>query len=414
MMLIIVTLFHDFYSLVILTFIGMFFASIASFTSYMCLAEITSNELRSIFGGVVLCGFNICGIVYTLVFKYTNSWRWVFIISSAVTFLSSVIFYLYALESPKFYILKNKFDDYITCLQKLSFKNNTEDQFNEFYNEEKSKLKDNFNKVAQDKAITNTRSVNNQNEEETTDLVKTVTENKEIIDNKEPSENINNVQKKKYSALDLLKYPSQRNNFIILCCFWFFTSANYYGITLNLKNLKGDLYVIAIIIYIVDTFAYGLSGIFSNHVGRKLNLLISLAVATVSFGLISFGNLSNTFVLFFSFLARFCISTNFNIIYTYSLEMYPTSVRSHGFGVNTLFARIGTLVAPPVIEYLMEYVNEFFTFVNAFNIILVLFLPETLGVTLKDTIPEEEDERNAEGVTEKLINNTKDGCCNAF
>jgi len=94
--------------------------------------------------------------------------------------------------------------------------------------------------------------------------------------------------------------------------------------------------------------------------------------------------------------------------------MYPTSVRSHGFGVNTLFARIGTLVAPPVIEYLMEYVNEFFTFVNAFNIILVLFLPETLGVTLKDTIPEEEDERNAEGVTEKLINNTKDGCCNAF
>ena len=54
--------------------------------------------------------------------------------------------------------------------------------------------------------------------------------------------------------------------------------------------------------------------------------------------------------------------------------MYPTSVRSHGYGVNTLFARIGTLVAPPVIEYLMEYVNICFIFVlSAIYVYLIMF-----------------------------------------
>jgi len=107
-----------------------------------------------------------------------------------------------------------------------------------------------------------------------------------------------------------------------------------------------------------------------------------------------------------SFIARFSISTVFNIIFTYSLELYPTVVRSYGFGINTLCAKFGNILTPIFVEFFPEYINLIFMIINCLNFTIVLFLPETLNQPLPDLIPELCEENFEEAETddkEKII-----------
>ncbi len=43
---------------------------------------------------------------------------------------------------------------------------------------------------------------------------------------------------------------------------------------------------------------------------------------------------------------KFCVSAAFAIVYVYTAEMYPTSVRSVAVGSGSFWARVGGVVAP--------------------------------------------------------------------
>jgi len=92
-----------------------------------------------------------------------------------------------------------------------------------------------------------------------------------------------------------------------------------------------------------------------------------------------------------SFLARFSISGVYNIIYTYSTEVYPTVVRAKGFGFNSICARIGGIIFPLFIELLENKVIFVFTALNLSSLLLIMLLPETLGKNLEDHL---EDDSN--------------------
>ena len=79
----------------------------------------------------------------------------------------------------------------------------------------------------------------------------------------------------------------------------------------------------------------------------------------------------------------------------YSAEIYPTVVRSVGVGSSSVFARVGGMVAP-FVGSLDKVVNPSFPIVvfglTAFAAgVLSLFLPETMGRKLPDTIEEGEE-----------------------
>jgi len=432
----------------------MLFATIVCYVSFILLGEITSSGLRSIFGGIVNSGFNICGFIYILIYKYTDSWRAVFITSTIVTFITGIIFALYSKESPKYYIIKKDFDRFIRSIRHIAHRNKRHEVFNNFYLEEQENIKENFHSIinkadelSSDRSekekknhINNNNNVVNatndnlltdkvikadkiedisnktegKNEKEEKDIMSPISVQVKVLEVKEEewdkkSQNVYTaLKKKKYSPLDLVRYKSQRMKFLILCALWFFISSNFYGITINLKNLKGDIYVLGIIMYAVDTVAYTCGGLISNYLGRRLTILISLCIASVSFGLNAFIPFPEAVSVFFSFLSRFAISTVFNLIFTYSLELYPTVIRSYGFGINTLFAKMGNLLTPIIIEYLIDYINLIFMFVNVFNFVIVLFLPETLNQPLPDLIPElcEVDEAEEVVVVERVEKET--------
>ena len=85
----------------------------------------------------------------------------------------------------------------------------------------------------------------------------------------------------------------------------------------------------------------------------------------------------------------------FAIAYVYSAEIYPTVVRSAGMGSSSLMARLGGLVAPYVAAAAKSHIGRnapILVFgVTAFVAgTLALFLPETMGRKLPDTIDESE------------------------
>jgi len=99
------------------------------------------------------------------------------------------------------------------------------------------------------------------------------------------NKHISGEEHSKYGFFSLLVYQSQRYIFLIMCVFWFSTSGIYYALSVNLKNLKGNIYLNGIIIYISEIFSYIVAAILMNikYFGRIYSLLIFLILCFVVF-----------------------------------------------------------------------------------------------------------------------------------
>jgi MFS family permease len=182
-----------------------------------------------------------------------------------------------------------------------------------------------------------------------------------------------------------------RYKFLILCFLWFCVGGNYYGLSIYLKRLPGDIYLNGIIIYTFEAFSYFFAGYIVNvsFVGRKGTLISFYCIAVLCFGCLSFLNLEDFYTTSITFIARFAIAGIYNIFYNYSLENYPTPVRALAFGINNLFAKIGAVLFPILIEVIVEYISFLFVSMNIICLGLMMFLPETIGKNLKEEIEEE-------------------------
>ena len=52
---------------------------------------------------------------------------------------------------------------------------------------------------------------------------------------------------------------------------------------------------------------------------------------------------------------KFCASMSYAIIYLFSSELFPTSVRNTGMGCCSCIARIGSMTAPLIIGIVIEH-----------------------------------------------------------
>ena len=90
-----------------------------------------------------------------------------------------------------------------------------------------------------------------------------------------------------------------------------------------------------------------------------------------------------------NFCLRFCEAAIELVYWTYTLEVYPTPVRSVNFGVNVTCGNIGSILAPMVYEYMPSWMFlSFFAFLSVFHSFLLIFLPETEGKPMVETIEE--------------------------
>ena len=91
-------------------------------------------------------------------------------------------------------------------------------------------------------------------------------------------------------------------------------------------------------------------------------------------------------------LIRFCITGVYTSLVVYLVESYPTPLRSLGYGLNFTFGNLAGIISPLILEFTNKYVLFlFFAIISGVNIFFILFLPETVGKPMIETIEELEE-----------------------
>lgn len=199
---------------------------------------------------------------------------------------------------------------------------------------------------------------------------------------------------KSYGYSSLFKYKSVRTNFLINNLAWFYCCFVYYGISMDLKNFTGDVFTNGYVVYSAEAFSYLITGVIISltFFGRVKTLTIMCVLNSISSALYFFIDI-HPFNKIFLFSARFSITSIYSIMYIYSVEVYPTVIRAKGLGINILFARLGSILVPIIVEIVSPLL--IFSALGLIVMVFSLFLPETLNKELEDDIEEEKKKVDA-------------------
>ena len=363
--------------LISLNFVGLF-GNLLCYSSLFVSEEIVSSRRRSIFSSVINTGYSFCGIMYSFIFKYVQNWRYDFYILIGLTLLLGVIIWVFIYDSPRTYINKKDEKNTLKILKGIASFNGKINEFLEEINSEEGEdlikdiLENNSNPKIEVGAITN-------DEEEKVSNTSLINEDK------------NNKIEEKISVLSNFKYPSLRYKFLILCVIWFGTRSTSNCISLSSKSLPGDYYFNIIILFIFEAVAYNVSGNLINVkcLGRKRTLWAQYLIITIIFFLLSFVKFPDKIELILNFFARFSAAGIEAVYWAYTLEVYPTPVRSTNFGINVTCGNIGSILSPMAYEYLPRWIFFLiFGILSIFHSFLLIFLPETVGKPMAESIEE--------------------------
>jgi len=192
--------------------------------------------------------------------------------------------------------------------------------------------------------------------------------------------------------LDIMRHSTLRIQVLIMYFNWFTTAFIMYGLALSWQNLTGGLFLNFIIGTILDFPAKTLAMFLAQNVGRKYPYACGSTTTGIMFLITVFIPRdvypSNWPIVVLALIGNFCTTMCFAILYMYTGELMPTTVRAAGVGSSSLVSKIGgtlsTTVAAladihPAIPTLI------FTVMAITSGFLTLFLPETKGKKMPES-----------------------------
>ena len=390
---------HFYFILVLLIFVGTF-GNFLCYSSLVLVEESVCHDRRSLYGNIVNIGYTFCGIFYVILFYYIQKWEYVFEILIICIFVMMLIIIFFIYDSPRQTIHKHDMEKTLNILEGIaSFNGLKESYYEKLQTDEYQKIKDFLSNEDSNEETNETENIENHYD----NLIGDENKKRTLLKKK-------NKKLQEITASAFIKYPSIRYKFLILNYCWLTACGIYNGISVGSKSLPGNIYRNLVILYIAEAFAYFISGILMEIpcLGRKRTIWGGFIITITCCILLAFVNLNNTIYFILDLLARFCISANHTIFYTYSLEVYPTPVRSIGFGINAGFGNFGSIISPMFLE--LFNMNTNFVIYGVLCVIamfLMIFLQETVGKPMKESIDElneeDEDEEKSKEDIKKII-----------
>ncbi|XP_057346524.1 organic cation/carnitine transporter 2 isoform X2 [Manis pentadactyla] len=193
-----------------------------------------------------------------------------------------------------------------------------------------------------------------------------------------------------HSILDLLQTRNIRMVTIMSIILWMTISVGYFGLSLDTPNLHGDVYVNCLLSAVVEVPAYVLAWLLLQHLPRRYSMATALFLGGSVLLFLQLVPqdlyyLATTLVM----VGKFGVTAAFSMVYVYTAELYPTVVRNMGVGVSSTASRLGSILSPYFV-YLGAY-DRFLPYIlmgslTILTAVLTLFLPESFGTQLPDTI----------------------------
>ncbi|XP_034416220.1 solute carrier family 22 member 13b [Cyclopterus lumpus] len=220
---------------------------------------------------------------------------------------------------------------------------------------------------------------------------------------------------KRGSMLDIFRISYLRKRAFIMSYVWFGTSLVYYGVSLNVGNFGLDIYLTQCVFGLVEFPARLGSLPLIQHFGRKICLAVILFFAGAAcLGILVIPKDLPVVVTIIAVVGKFAATASFSIVYVYTAELYPTTLRQNGVGLNSMFARVAGIFAP-LIRLLDVYHDSIPMLIYGIVTIvaggLCFLLPETLNVELQDQAkfrkPETGSKMQSFNIEEKSGKSTK-------
>jgi len=152
--------------------------------------------------------------------------------------------------------------------------------------------------------------------------------------------------------LDIMRHPTLRIHTLIMYFNWFTTAFIMYGLALSWQSLTGGLFLNFIIGTILDFPAKTLAMILVQKVGRKYPYMGGSLCTGLMFMCTLFIPRdvypSNWPIVVFALIGNFSTTLCFAILYMYTGELMPTTVRAAGVGSSSLVSKVGGTLSTTV------------------------------------------------------------------
>jgi len=328
---------------------------------FVLLSESAGEKLRQLSSIALLVTWGIGELLFVPIAYYYPDWQILLLYWIAIPLTVQIVTYVWVYESPKFLIMKKRFAEAKTVLLKIAKVNKI--KVEEFTFKEEVNFESYENASIED--------LDNPNVESKKKVKKS---------------------KKIYTYYDLFRYPSQLKITLILCVAYFGIYLTYYGGIFALDDLGSNIYITAILTDCAELVAY----VVSNPVVRCLRRKVSFPIcffAVAACCMLFLATDDPMVYMFLAMITKFFVSIAFSIVFIYTAELYPTTVRSLGIGLTTFVGKFGCALAPILISEFKYSLNIHpMVAFGIFSIIAgvtVCFLKETFKVDLEDEIPEE-------------------------
>ncbi|KAM9731872.1 organic cation/carnitine transporter 2 isoform 12-T12 [Dama dama] len=203
-------------------------------------------------------------------------------------------------------------------------------------------------------------------------------------------QDLSSKKQQSHSILDLVRTRNIRMITVMSIILWMTISVGYFGLSLDTPNLHGDVYLNCFLSAVVEVPAYVLAWLLLRHLPRRYSMATALFLGG---SVLLFVQLVPPELYYLAtvlvMVGKFGVTAAFSMVYVYTAELYPTVVRNMGVGVSSTASRLGSILSPYFI-YLGAY-DRFLPYIlmgslTILTAILTLFLPETFGIPLPDTI----------------------------
>ncbi|KAI8503342.1 hypothetical protein Bbelb_191630 [Branchiostoma belcheri] len=384
--------------------------------AFVMIQELVSADKRSFTGMVVWIFVSLAQVVLAAIAYFIRTWKWLQVIITVPTLLFISFWWLIP-ESPRWLISRNRHKEAASILRKgakvakvtlpdevfhdnIPLTQNVRKPYgygvSDWSKEPLSRyrpptlLNDGWYALIKTAGDTNFRAF-----WPIADAIEESTEDKAQKKTKE----------KVYTFIDLFRTPNLRKWTLNIFFLWIVNTLVYYGISLNLSALSGNVYLNFAISGLIEIPANLLPIFLLNKFGRRWPLCVLLLAGGVACIVAFFipkhlGWMTTTLAM----IGKFCITASFGVTYVFSAEIFPTVVRQIGMGMSSMSARVGGIAAPFVNLLGRHWAPMPYVIFGGTSIaagLLTLLLPETAGRKLPATIEEGENFGKREGIVDE-------------
>ena len=233
--------------------------------------------------------YGLVGIVLGFYFMIINNLLFLLFLNVIISVLGFLLVQKYFVESPRWLNSQNRLDEAIDVMRKIAIINNSEEHFQEFLSVNKDILQESKKEIK--------------------------------------------IVKHQYDIVQIFKLKSQQYYIFNLMYIWFFITVCFYGNFTALNRNKGNLFVNSIFTYTGEVISEMCSGILANNFGRVRVTEILSYLGGFAFILSYFIQKDYNFLrAIILFISSFGFSGSFHLLYIYTNELFPISIKALTFG----------------------------------------------------------------------------------